>query len=71
MFEILGAIIGGLMGILIPILLMVLIAIFGDKDTVAGSGALSFLPIALIPMGIVVGWKVGRFIRYIRNSRRP
>jgi hypothetical protein len=69
MFEILGAIVGGLLGLLIPIFLMVMIALFGDKDAAAGSGALSFLPIGLIPIGIVVGWKVGRFIRFIRNSR--
>lgn len=69
MYKLIGAIVGGLLGLLIPVLLMLIYVAFGDDQAAAGTGAFSFFPIATIPLGIVVGWKIGRIIHLIKKSK--
>ena len=63
MFKLIGAIIGGLLGLLIPFLLSQIYVARGGDPTAAG--AFSFLPLATIPLGIVVGAAIGYIIRLI------
>ena len=67
MYKLIGAVIGGILGLIIPFLLMLIYAAQGGDETAAG--AFSFFPIATIPLGIVVGWKIGGIIHFIKKSK--
>jgi len=67
MYKLIGAVIGGILGFIIPFLLMLIYATFADDPTSAG--AFSFFPIATIPLGIMVGWKIGGIIHFIKKSK--
>jgi hypothetical protein len=67
MYKLIGAVIGGILGLVIPFLLMLIYDAQSDDATAAG--AFSFFPIATIPVGIMVGWKIGGIIRFIKKSK--